>query len=235
MLADRRYGCAFAAARIHAALQNLSATGLPVAGTTLGPNQSTSAQVAFSPSAAGPASGRLTIASSAGPVTVELSGEGASHSPPALLVSAASSLHFATTTVGETASLPLVLSNGGGTLLTFRSYAGPAAPFAATGLPPASATLAPGQSLQINAEFSPGEAGTFSGSLSIDSSGGTLTLSLSGTAAAKAEVAPPPRALARTGGGCSSTGANGLGSILAFLAAGRLVRRRASVRRSSRI
>jgi hypothetical protein len=49
-------------------------TGLPASGTVLAPGQSTTASVSFAPLAIGSASGTLTLASSAGPASVALSG-----------------------------------------------------------------------------------------------------------------------------------------------------------------
>jgi hypothetical protein len=155
----------------------IAAVTLPV---TLAAGQQLSVPVTFAPPAAGGASGTLSISTSAGLLQENLSGLGLDQGPELTLTPGA--IPFGNAAVGQTLTAPLKLTNTGTAALTITSSQQPAAPFSVTGLPANGATIASGQSIAATASFSPAATGSFNGQFSIISSGGTRTVSLTGSA-----------------------------------------------------
>ena len=92
-------------------------------------------------------------------------------------------LDFGGLPVGGTASDSVALTNDGSQPLTFSSVTGPAAPFAASGLPAVGSTLAAGASITVAVDFAPTATGTFTDQLAFDAgTAGSGTVQLSGTA-----------------------------------------------------
>ena len=149
---------------------------------TLNPGQSLTLQVSFDPTAAGDATGIMSIASnsvSGSKSTVNLRGSGKS---PQLTVNA-SSLDFGNVNLNTTATKALTLISSGNTALTVNAVAVSGAGFAISGstFP---AKLNPGQSLTLQASFDPTVAGAATGNVTISSNsstGKTSTISLTGT------------------------------------------------------
>jgi Abnormal spindle-like microcephaly-assoc'd, ASPM-SPD-2-Hydin len=164
-------------------------SGLPV---TLNPTQSATLQVQFDPTAAGAASGQITISSNSanGSTTmVALAGTGTTASgpqtSPQLGVSAAS-LSFGSLTVNTAATQPLTLTSTGTSPVTINSAAITGAGFTivAQSFP---VTLNPTQSVTVQVQFDPTAAGAASGQITISSNsttGGTAVVALSGTGTA---------------------------------------------------
>lgn len=157
-----------------------------VAGTlpvTLNPNQTLTVPVTFTPTAAGSASGQLTIASNASAAVVSLSGTGASN--PQLTLSS-SSLSFGNIAVNTSSTQSLTLRSSGTTPVTVNTVSlnGAAFSVVAGTLP---VTLNPSQSLTISVTFTPKAAGAVSGQLTItsnSSTGSSAVVALSGTGTA---------------------------------------------------
>ena len=134
-------------------------------------------QVEFAPTAAGPATGTLTIVDDAGTQVVQLTGNGAA--PPTDTLST-TSLTFAATNVGQTsAPQNLTLTNSGDLPLTSIA-ATVSGPFQLTNN--CTAQLAAHSSCSLAVSFVPTQSGAQSGSLTItDAVNKGQTVSLSGT------------------------------------------------------
>jgi hypothetical protein len=154
---------------------------------TLNSGQTMTLKAMFSPSAAGAASGNLTINSTAenSPSVVNLNGTGVSTPAPGNLAISPSSLSFGTEPVGSSsAAQSILVSNNGAGSITISSV-GVSGPFTVTG-GTAPVTLNSGQTMTLKATFSPSAAGAASGNLTINSTDGNspATVTLSGTGAA---------------------------------------------------
>lgn len=169
------------------------ATGTPAVNSTLPPGGSFTATLSYKPTATGSHSGRLVVSSTGGNITVTLSGVGVA-APK--LASSPASLAFGTIAVNTTSTKTLVISNSGGAPLTITSCTAPAAPFGASGLPASGAVMAAGASITVTVNFSPTTKTTFSGTLACTSSGGNVSVALSGTAVAPAQLVASPASLA---------------------------------------
>ena len=171
----------------------LSGAGFAVSGATLpatlNPNQAITLNVQFDPTAAGAATGQLTIQSNSSTnstAVVSLSGIGTTvsspqSSSPQLTVSAAS-LTFGDVTVNTASTQPVTLTSTGTVPVTINSATLSGAGFAVSGatLP---ATLNPNQAMTLNVQFDPTAAGAVTGQLTIQSNSSTnstAVVSLSG-------------------------------------------------------
>jgi fibronectin type III domain protein/HYDIN/CFA65/VesB family protein len=93
------------------------------------------------------------------------------------------SVDFGTVSSAQAATIPLTISNAGGSNLVLSNILDPAAPFSILNKPTVPATIPPGQSLVLTVRFAPTGAQAFAGSLSIlsnDPLNGTLVVPLSG-------------------------------------------------------
>ena len=169
--------------------ETISGAGFSLVGgnlpATMNPNQSVTLQIWFSPTAAGAASGQLTINSdsiTAGTATVALSATSVAAPNPQLTVSAGS-LNFGSVTANTWTLQALTLTSTGTAPVTVSAATVTGARFSLVGgsLP---ATLNPSQSLTLQVQFSPMDTGTASGQLTINSNsaaGSTMIVTLSGT------------------------------------------------------
>jgi subtilase family serine protease len=150
-------------------------------GSELTNGQSCSAQVIFTPTAAGSFSATLSITDNApgSPQTVTLSGTATAG--PAVTLSA-TSLSFPSTAIGSTSTLPLTITNSGSGTLNVSAISLSTSSFGHTsncgGNP-----LAAGKSCTAQVTFSPASAGTFTATLSItdNATGSPQTITVSGT------------------------------------------------------
>ena len=156
----------------------------PALTTTIAGGGVVEVPVTFTPTAIGQVSGTLTVTTTIGTVTVALSGLGQSAS--AELAVQPSSISFGGVAVGSSATSSVTFTNSGAATLTVNSATTPAAPFSVTAadLPAAGKTLASGASLTVPVTFAPTDDGSFTGSLQLATSGGTISVPLSGAAAA---------------------------------------------------
>jgi hypothetical protein len=170
------------AATVTGAAFSISGATFPI---TLNPNQSVTLQAQFDPSAAGAASGQLTVTSNSttGSTTqLPLSGTGTVTTTPNLTVST-NSLSFGSVPVNSTATLPLTLTSSGTAPLTINAATLSGAGFADSGAT-FPLTLNPNQSVTLQLQFDPKTAGGVTGQLTItsnSSSGATTIVQLSGT------------------------------------------------------
>jgi hypothetical protein len=163
---------------------------------TLNAGQSTTFNATFAPSAAGAASGKLTITSNASNATlsIPLSGTGIAQGQ---LASNPTSLSFGNIQVGTSKSLTDTLTNSGGTSLTISAASASGTGFSLSGLS-LPLTLTAGQSTSFTVLFSPTTSGAASGSVSITSnaSNPNLSIPLSGTGVTPGALAANPTTLA---------------------------------------
>lgn len=177
---------------------------------TLQVGQSASMQVQFSPTASGAASGTITITSDASDptVTVALSGTGAQ---AGLSVSPAT-WNFGNTTVGQSSSANVKLTNTGNTSVTINMATVTGNGFGISGLA-TPMTLTAGQSVNFNAQFTPTANGAASGSISFTdnapNSPQSFTMSGNGVATSSTLAASP----ATVSFGNVSVGSNGQQTI----------------------
>ncbi|MFL6307459.1 MAG: beta strand repeat-containing protein [Candidatus Sulfotelmatobacter sp.] len=185
-----------AAVTINAA--TVTGPGFSVTGATfpvtLNPNQAVTLQVRFDPTAAGAASGQITVTSDSttGATTqVTLSGTGTVAAVSQLTVSAGS-LSFGNVTVNSSATLPVTLTSSGTAPLTINAATLSGAGFTDSGAT-FPVTLNPNTSVTLQVKFNPTAAGGVTGQLTIasNSAGGSPTqvqLSGTGTAVATAQL-----------------------------------------------
>jgi len=163
-----------------------SGTGYSITGlsspSTLTAGQSTSFTAKFSPTAAGNATGSISIVSNApgSPLVIALSGSGTA-SQPQLTISPAS-VAFGSVSVGSSGSQTVTLTNAGNATLTVTQASPSGTGFSMSGasMP---MTINAGSSASFSAIFAPTTTGAASGSISIVSNapGSPAAIALSGT------------------------------------------------------
>jgi Abnormal spindle-like microcephaly-assoc'd, ASPM-SPD-2-Hydin len=176
-----------------------SGSGFSVTGATppitLSAGQSDTFNVIFTPSAAGAASGTLTIKSNASNTTlsVPLSGTGVAQGQ---LGSNPASFSFGSIQIGTSKSLTGTLTNSGGSSLTISAATASGSGFSLNGLS-LPLTLTAGQSTSFTVLFSPTASGAASGSVSITSNGSnpSLSIPLSGTGVTPGALGANPTSL----------------------------------------
>jgi hypothetical protein len=155
---------------------------------TLNPGQSITLHVQFDPSAAGAASGQITInsdSSGGGTAHVQLTGTGTVATIPQLTLSS-TTLSFGNVTVNTPATLPLTLTSTGTASVTISAATLSGAGFSDSGAA-FPLTLNPGQSITLQVQFAPSTAGAASGQVTINSNSSTgaqAHVQLTGTGAA---------------------------------------------------
>jgi len=156
---------------------------------SISPGQSHSFQIQFAPQTMESASGSIVLMSNdpASPQTISLSGTGIQ----AQMAYSPSPVNFGNVNVGGTASQTVTLTDTGNAPLILNSVQVSGSPFsfAAFALP---ATITPGQSLGFSLQFAPTAGGTFSGTATIASNAGNVSINLGGTAGAAPSIAVPP-------------------------------------------
>ena len=171
----------------------ISGLALPV---TLAANQSVGFTSTFAPVSAGAASGTLSIVSDASnsPLDIPLSGTGLA---PGSLTANPSSASFGSVADGTNKTLPVVVTNTGGTAVTVSSASASGSGFSFTG-PSLPTTINAGQTATFNAVFAPTTAGAASGTLTIHSnaSNATLSVPLSGTGVSQGQLGSNPASFA---------------------------------------
>ncbi len=155
-------------------------TSTPALPATLNAGQTLTVPVTFKPTAAGPVTGSLNVTiSGGGGGTVGLSGTGVVNA--AQLNVTPATVSFGGIVTGSNKQISILIQNTGNQTLTFGTPTLPTAPYSATGVPANGATLAAGASVTATITFAPTAAGTFNGSLLLNSNGGNLTIPLTGS------------------------------------------------------
>lgn len=158
---------------------SVSGVGAPL---TLGPAQSVTLTVQFSPTTSGATAGSLTVTNNDGVNAVEaVTGTGAQ----AGLSLTPSSANFGSVVVGNTNSQTVQVKNSGTASLTISQATVTGAGFTLSGMA-LPMTLAAGQATNFNVQYAPQGSGSASGAVSIASNApnSPATVALSGTATA---------------------------------------------------
>lgn len=140
-------------------------------GKRLEPGATCALRVEFAPGAAGAATGKVTLANSGTPPSVEvpLSGTGIA---PGQLTFAPAALAFGDVTVGNAAMLPITAGNTGGAALTIATAAVAGAGFTLSSNACNGVQLDPGESCAMAVDFAPAAAGDAAGTLELALAGG---------------------------------------------------------------
>ena len=155
-------------------------TGGAAPGTVVAPSGQVGVSISFSPTSTGPASSSLQIATSRGPVSVALSGQGAT---PGRVELSTTAIDFGPVTVGRRATATFEVVNTGAAPTRITLAKAPNPPFG-TDRPLGEGTvLAPGQRWQQSVSFAPTATGPFTGDYRIvaDGGDGLQTLQFTGT------------------------------------------------------
>jgi hypothetical protein len=171
-------------------LLTLTGTDFNVTGITtpktITAGQSAQAVVTFSPTAAGSATGNLSITSNdpTNPtISVPLNGTGTSAATGQLSANS-TSLSFGTVATGTSAGKQILLTNTGNAAVKITSVSSVGAGLTTSGVATAT-TLNPSQSVTLTASFAPTAAGSITGSITIvsDAANSPLNIAVSGTGA----------------------------------------------------
>jgi hypothetical protein len=158
-------------------------TPTPTLPATLTTNQTISIPITFTPTAAGLVGANLTVTTSVGTMSFSVSGTGqaaagtisASPTPISFGGMAAGGQPIITTTT---------FSNVGATAITVTGETLPSAPFSVTSMPAINSTIAPNASITVTITFAPTAVGSYSDNLTLNTTGGTTTVPMTGTAGA---------------------------------------------------
>ena len=135
--------------------------------------------VSVAPTGPGDVTGQLTLGTDSGPVAVDLHAYGGQ---PGLFASP-TGLDFGTLAVGGGGkTLAVSISNSGGRKATITGVTLPGAPFTVSGAPATGAVLAPGASVTASVTYAPSAAGNDTGTLTVTSDRGAVTVALTGAA-----------------------------------------------------
>ena len=149
---------------------------------TLAAGDTLNVPVTMKPGQPGGLSGFLSIATNSAnfpTVSVPLTGDGVE----AGLFATARTLTYSSV-AGLKPAQSVDITNWGAATETIQSATAPTGPFSAAGLPVPGTELGPGQSIVVTVTFGPAAAGTFSSSVVIHGSAGSVTVGLTGKAAA---------------------------------------------------
>ena len=155
-----------------AADSGLVLSAAPTTPVVVVPGGVVTVNVAYTPPAEGPAVGTLRVQSNAvngSELLIPLSGTGVPLPMPQLVVTPVV-LDFDAVEVGQSSALTLSISNPGTSDLEISAFtldALAAAGFALTGVPPVPATVAVGDTLEIEVTFTPAAAGTVTGTVQL--------------------------------------------------------------------
>jgi iron transport multicopper oxidase len=155
--------------------------GAPAAGTTVAGGSSLSVTLEFNPTELGAFNGELGLETTAGDVTVPLTGAAGT---PGHLQFSSEALDYGPLAVGATATGSFTIENTGGTTVTINKSKPPVGgDFAATTTLPEGETIEPGQSLVETVSFTPSGTGSRTGTWLIngDDTTGLHEVRFSGT------------------------------------------------------
>src|SRR5262249_297885 len=125
--------------------------------------------VSFEPTAAGSYGGSITLQTTAGTASVQLTGTAA---PPGVLQVSPETVDFGGVTVGREATRSFSVSNtGGGGITIFKSKPPTEGAFTATSSLPEDTTIAPGETLVETVRFAPSALGQASATWLINGEG----------------------------------------------------------------
>ena len=154
----------------------------PALPATLAKGQTIELPLTFTPTGTGQIAATLTATLGTGETaTFELSGSG--QAAGAKLEATPPLVTFGATTVGGHLAGSATFRNVGGEALTVNAVQLPGAPFATEGAPSVGSKIGPGQAVTITLDFNPTEDGRFTDSIGLHTTGGNVSVGLSGSAA----------------------------------------------------
>ncbi|GAB3855334.1 choice-of-anchor D domain-containing protein [Dactylosporangium cerinum] len=158
-----------------------TATGFPASGTTLAAGASVSVSVRYTPVTAGTQSSSFIVTSSAGSVTVPVSGTAVTGAPH--LTITPNPVAFGQVQVGQTATAVFDIANTGNIALTLTKAAPPVGAFNTTTPVSEGQQLSPGDVIHQTVTFTPTATGAQSAVYSItgDDGQGAILVQLTGT------------------------------------------------------
>lgn len=162
----------------------------PALPATLSAGQRLTVPITFTPSTTGQIAGALTVGTSIGPVSFALNGVG--QSPSAEISASPTAISFGGVAVGRSGTGSATFSNIGAAPLTVTGIGAPAAPFGVTGMPAVGFVMQPGTSFTATTTFNPSVIGTFTDELTLDTTAGSVTVPMSGSAAAPPQLVVSP-------------------------------------------
>jgi hypothetical protein len=155
-------------------------TTTPALPATLTSGQTIQIPITFTPTTTGIVGATLQLTTSAGTLPFGLSGNGVSAN--AQLSAFPSSVDFGPTAIGNPAvTTSVTYTNVGAAPLTVTGVSTPKLPFSVSGQPTGSITLQPNDNFTITVGFAPTKAISYTGSITVTSSAGTLNVPLTGT------------------------------------------------------
>jgi hypothetical protein len=174
-------------------------TPTPTLPATLTTGQSLTVPVTFSPTSPGPAGSSVTVTTEEnGTVLVPLSATGESGGPSLGLTT--NGVSFGGAPPGTELSQQVGVINKGSATMTVSSVTLPGAPFGLSNVPAANTTVTAGGEIFFDVTFQPTLPGTYTGSLSVESNGGTQVVTLSGNSTTPPAITSSPVATAAAGG-----------------------------------
>jgi iron transport multicopper oxidase len=176
-----------------------SASGVPAAGSSLGPGQSVTVTFTFAPTQVGSFNGQVEVDTSAGQETVPLTGTAALAGN---LVLSPTALDFGTVPVGQNKVLSFVISNTGGSRVTVTKSKPPGLNVGFTNQDDMQegTNIEAGESKTLHVQFAPTKPGQVADHWVINANGqqGVLTLGMTGTGGGGGD---PSKGCSSTGGG----------------------------------
>jgi len=169
-----------------------SATGMPAAGFVMQPGTSVTATASFNPTTAGTFTDALTLATTAGTVSVPMSGSAAQ--PPQMVITPLH-LNYGTVPTGAATTATFTVSNTGGTPLTITKSKPPVlgTGFTATSALAEGTSIPAGASMTETVRFEPTTTGAAQDNwvLTGNDSSGVQTVTFGGSGGTAAAVPPP--------------------------------------------
>jgi len=152
----------------------------------LQPGETISVPVWFSPTARGGVGAALNVHTAVGVAFAALSGSGMSPEP--LLVGDTPIVSFGGVVTGGTLTSSATFSNEGAQPLMITDVSFPDAPFSVSGLPQPGTVLGSGESITVSVSFSPTTVGDFGSAVALKSTGGDVSVLLSGSSQAPGQL-----------------------------------------------
>lgn len=160
---------------------NTSGSGFSVTGLmlplTVTPGSSSAITVRFAPTSTVAYSGSLSLANNAPGSTLSVPLTGTGVNQTAQLSATPASVNFGNVTQGSTSPQTITLKNSGNSSLSVSKVSSAGTYFTSSN-PSLPVTLAPGQTFNFTASFTPGATGTFNGNISVASTATNSSLSI---------------------------------------------------------
>lgn len=153
----------------------------PALPATLSAGQTIAVPITFAPTGTGPIAATLTAETESGK-TASFALSGTGQAAAALLEATPPAVTFGGTAIGGHLSGSATFRNVGGQPLTVNAVHLPSEPFGAVGAPSVGSTIAPGGSVTVTVSFDPTSKGTYSDEIGLDTTGGSSSVGLSGSA-----------------------------------------------------